>query len=83
MSVCHQQSRCQWRASGPGIPLSEPPVYTALAQKAMSKYFRKLLDAIMGQIQATRKAMGEKDPVAPGTTKGETPRLKITDQALR
>ncbi|XP_057745430.1 homeobox protein BEL1 homolog [Arachis stenosperma] len=37
----------------------------------------------MGQIQATRKAMGEKDPVAPGTTKGETPRLKIIDQALR
>ncbi|KAL1355780.1 homeobox protein BEL1 homolog [Arachis duranensis] len=58
-------------------------VYTALAQKAMSKYFRNLKDAIMGQIQATRKAMGEKDPVAPGTTKGETPRLKIIDQALR
>ncbi|MED6203586.1 hypothetical protein PIB30_000669 [Stylosanthes scabra] len=58
-------------------------VYTALAQKAMSRYFRNLKDAIMGQIQVTRKAMGEKDPVAPGTTKGETPRLKIIDQALR
>ncbi|MED6156492.1 hypothetical protein PIB30_014711 [Stylosanthes scabra] len=58
-------------------------VYTALAQKAMSRYFRNLKDAIMGQVQATRKAMGEKDLVAPGTTKGETPRLKIIDQALR
>ncbi|RYQ99320.1 hypothetical protein Ahy_B07g087249 [Arachis hypogaea] len=58
-------------------------VYTTLAQKAMSKYFRNLKDAIMGQIQATKKAMGEKDPVAPGTTKGETLRLKIIDQALR
>ncbi|BAT95990.1 hypothetical protein VIGAN_08285100 [Vigna angularis var. angularis] len=37
----------------------------------------------MEQIQTTRKAMGEKDPVAPGTTRGETPRLKIIDQSLR
>ncbi|MBA0577700.1 hypothetical protein Golob_024908 [Gossypium lobatum] len=58
-------------------------VYSALASKAMSRHFRCLRDGIVGQIQATRKAMGEKDPVAPGTTKGETPRLRILDQALR
>ncbi|TKY60653.1 Homeobox protein BEL1-like [Spatholobus suberectus] len=58
-------------------------VYSALALKAMSKHFRCLKDGIMDQIQATRKAMGEKDPVAPGTTRGETPRLRIIDQSLR
>ncbi|KAK7253055.1 hypothetical protein RIF29_37454 [Crotalaria pallida] len=58
-------------------------VYSALALKAMSRHFRCLKDGIMGQIQATRKSMGEKDPVAPGTTRGETPRLKVIDQALR
>ncbi|BAU00582.1 hypothetical protein LR48_Vigan401s000800 [Vigna angularis] len=58
-------------------------VYSALALKAMSRHFKCLKDGILGQIQATRKAMGEKDPVAPGTTRGETPRLKVIDQALR
>lgn len=58
-------------------------VYSALASKAMSRHFRCLRDGIVGQIQATKKAMGEKDPVAPGTTRGETPRLRVLDQALR
>ncbi|KAK7251358.1 hypothetical protein RIF29_34471 [Crotalaria pallida] len=58
-------------------------VYSALALKAMSRHFRCLKDGILDQIQATRKTMGEKDPVAPGTTKGETPRLRILDQTLR
>ncbi|KAK7307869.1 hypothetical protein VNO77_41300 [Canavalia gladiata] len=58
-------------------------VYSALALKAMSRHFRCLKDGILGQIQATRRAMGEKDPIAPGTTRGETPRLKVIDQALR
>ncbi|CAJ2676537.1 unnamed protein product [Trifolium pratense] len=58
-------------------------VYSALALKAMSRHFRCLKDGILEQIQITRKAMGEKDPIAPGTTKGETPRLKILDRVLR
>ncbi|KAL5747536.1 hypothetical protein ACOSP7_024539 [Xanthoceras sorbifolium] len=58
-------------------------VYSALASKAMSRHFRCLRDGIVSQIQATKKAMGEKDPVAPGTTRGETPRLRILDQTLR
>ncbi|KDP25399.1 hypothetical protein JCGZ_20555 [Jatropha curcas] len=58
-------------------------VYSALASKAMSRHFRCLRDGIVTQIHATKKAMGEKDPVAPGTTRGETPRLRILDQTLR
>ncbi|XP_010553534.1 PREDICTED: homeobox protein BEL1 homolog [Tarenaya hassleriana] len=58
--------------------------YTALAAKAMSRHFRCLRDSVVGQIQATKKAMGEReDPGAPGTTRGETPRLRLLDQALR
>lgn len=58
-------------------------VYSALASKAMSRHFRCLKDGIVSQIQATRKAMGEKDVAAPGTSRGETPRLRVLDQALR
>ncbi|KAM6587794.1 homeobox protein BEL1 homolog [Cannabis sativa] len=60
-------------------------VYSALASKAMSRHFRCLKDGIVNQIQATRKAMGEKDATggAPGTTRGETPRLRLLDQTLR
>ncbi|XP_072988540.1 homeobox protein BEL1 homolog [Typha latifolia] len=58
-------------------------VYSALASKTMSRHFRCLRDGIVGQIQAAKKAMGEKDPVAPGSTRGETPRLKLLDQCLR
>lgn len=58
-------------------------VYSALASKAMSRHFRCLRDGIVGQIKATKKALGEKDTAAPGTTRGETPRLRILDQTLR
>uniref|UniRef100_A0A5B6ZDY2 Putative POX family protein isoform 1 n=1 Tax=Davidia involucrata TaxID=16924 RepID=A0A5B6ZDY2_DAVIN len=58
-------------------------VYSALASKAMSRHFRCLRDGIVSQIKATKKAMGEKDAVAPGTTRGETPRLRLLDQTLR
>lgn len=58
-------------------------VYSRLALKAMSRHFRCLRDGIVGQIQVTQKAMGGKDAVALGTTKGETPRLKLLDQTLR
>ncbi|GAB4834445.1 hypothetical protein Ancab_032701 [Ancistrocladus abbreviatus] len=58
-------------------------VYSTLASKAMSRHFRCLRDGIAGQIKAVMKAMGDKDTVAPGSTKGETPRLRILDQQLR
>ncbi|KAK9113193.1 hypothetical protein Scep_020712 [Stephania cephalantha] len=58
--------------------------YTALAQKAMSRHFRCLKDAIAAQLKQTRELLGEKDGVgASGITKGETPRLKLLDQTLR
>lgn len=58
-------------------------VYVKLASTAMSKHFKRLKDGIAGQINAVRKAMGEKDPSAPGMTRGETPRLKLLDQCMR
>ncbi|RRT71624.1 hypothetical protein B296_00035351 [Ensete ventricosum] len=58
-------------------------VYSALASRAMSRHFRCLRDGIVGQIRAAQKAMGEKDPTAAGTTRGETPRLKVLDKCIR
>ncbi|KAL2235177.1 UNVERIFIED_CONTAM: Homeobox protein BEL1 [Sesamum indicum] len=58
-------------------------VYSAMASRAMSRHFKCLKDGILSQIKAIKKAMGEKDSAAPGTTKGETPRLRILDQTLR
>lgn len=58
-------------------------VYSALASKAMSRHFRCVRDGIVGQIQQMKAAMGVKDQIAPGTMKGETPRLKLLDQCIR
>ncbi|KZV15362.1 POX family protein isoform 1 [Dorcoceras hygrometricum] len=58
-------------------------VYSALASRAMSRHFRCLRDGIVSQIKATKKAMGDKDTAAPGTSKGETPRLRFIDQSVR
>lgn len=63
-------------------------VYSALASRAMSRHFRCLRDGIVAQIKATKKAMGEKDSststtLIPGSTRGETPRLRLLDQTLR
>ncbi|KAI3465014.1 hypothetical protein Pfo_021677 [Paulownia fortunei] len=58
--------------------------YTGLAQKAMSRHFRCLKDAIIGQMKQTCEALGEKEvPGATGLTKGETPRLKLLEQKYR
>uniref|UniRef100_A0A7N0UC63 Homeobox domain-containing protein n=1 Tax=Kalanchoe fedtschenkoi TaxID=63787 RepID=A0A7N0UC63_KALFE len=58
--------------------------YTALAQKAMSRHFRCLKDAIAAQLKHSCELLGEKDAAAGGgVTKGETPRLRILDQSLR
>ncbi|KAG6496310.1 homeobox protein BEL1 homolog [Zingiber officinale] len=56
-------------------------VYSTLASKVMSRHFRCLRDGIAEQVQAMR----EKDDraVAAGTTRGETPRLKLIDRCLR
>nr|KYP66700.1 BEL1-like homeodomain protein 4 [Cajanus cajan] len=58
--------------------------YTALAQKAMSRHFRCLKDAITAQLKHSCELLGEKDGAGTsGLTKGETPRLKMLEQSLR
>ncbi|CAJ1942637.1 unnamed protein product [Sphenostylis stenocarpa] len=58
--------------------------YTALAQKAMSRHFRCLKDAITAQLKHSCEMLGEKDGAGnSGLTKGETPRLKLLEQSLR
>ncbi|KAL4581851.1 hypothetical protein LXL04_006383 [Taraxacum kok-saghyz] len=57
--------------------------YTALAQKAMSRHFRCLKDAIAAQLKNSCELLGEKDLGSSGVTKGETPRLKMLEQSLR
>lgn len=59
--------------------------YTSLAQKAMSRHFRCLKDAIQARLKHSCERLGEKAGVlgAAGLTKGETPRLKQLEQSLR
>ncbi|CAI9116651.1 OLC1v1017851C1 [Oldenlandia corymbosa var. corymbosa] len=58
--------------------------YTNLAQKAMSRHFRSIKDAILGQLKATCEALGDKEVAGTvGLTKGETPRLKMLEQKFR
>ncbi|KAJ3682040.1 hypothetical protein LUZ60_014613 [Juncus effusus] len=57
--------------------------YTSLASKTMSRHFRRLRDGIVGQINAVKKVLGEKDPSGPHGSRGETPRLKMLDQCIR
>ncbi|CAL9092282.1 unnamed protein product [Musa textilis] len=58
--------------------------YTALAQKAMSRHFRCLKDAIAAQLKQTCELLGDKEGASSSViTKGETPRLRFIDQSLR
>ncbi|XP_037437184.1 homeobox protein BEL1 homolog [Triticum dicoccoides] len=57
--------------------------YTAVAARTISRHFRSLRDGIVAQLQAVRKALGEKDVSPPGMTRGDTPRLKVLDQCIR
>lgn len=55
--------------------------YTALALQTISRHFRCLRDAISGQIQSTRKLLGEQES---SSTKGcGISRLRFIDQELR
>ncbi|EPS59634.1 hypothetical protein M569_15171, partial [Genlisea aurea] len=57
--------------------------YTSLAQRAMSRHFRSLKNAISTQLKVSCEVLGEKDAANSGITKGETPRLRILEQSLR
>ncbi|WVZ57466.1 hypothetical protein U9M48_007848 [Paspalum notatum var. saurae] len=58
--------------------------YTRLASRTISKHFRSLRDGVAAQVQAVRRALGEKDADGAPAAKGETtPRLRVLDQCLR
>ncbi|XAR64101.1 hypothetical protein NMG60_11024310 [Bertholletia excelsa] len=58
--------------------------YTALAQRAMSRHFRCVKNAVTAQLKLTCEMLGERDVTGnSGLTKGDTPRLKLLDQRLR
>ncbi|KAJ4827480.1 hypothetical protein Tsubulata_006826 [Turnera subulata] len=56
--------------------------YTALALQTISRHFRCLRDAITGQIQATRKSLGEQESSDNSKGVGIT-RLRYVDQQLK
>ncbi|KAG7567456.1 Homeobox domain [Arabidopsis thaliana x Arabidopsis arenosa] len=60
--------------------------YTTLAQKAMSRHFRCLKDAVAVQLKRSCELLGDKEAAGAGSTgltKGETPRLRLLEQSLR
>uniref|UniRef100_A0A7N0UNV7 Homeobox domain-containing protein n=1 Tax=Kalanchoe fedtschenkoi TaxID=63787 RepID=A0A7N0UNV7_KALFE len=56
--------------------------YTKLALQTISRHFRCLRDAIVGQIQVTRRSLGEQD-TSPNLLGGGIPRLRYVDQQIR
>lgn len=57
--------------------------YTALALQTISKQFRCLKDAILGQIRAASKSLGEEEISLGGKIEGSSSRLKFVDNQLR
>lgn len=55
--------------------------YTALALQTISRHFRSLRDAINGQIQETRRTLGEQDTLS--NCQERIPRLRFIDHQLR
>ncbi|KAK4429126.1 BEL1-like homeodomain protein 2 [Sesamum alatum] len=56
--------------------------YTGVAQTAMSRHFRCIKDAIVGQLKQACEGLGEGGG-GTGLTKGETPRLKVVEHEYR
>ncbi|KAI7725804.1 hypothetical protein M8C21_013975 [Ambrosia artemisiifolia] len=68
------------QAAGPG----SAKTYTALALQTISKQFRCLKDAIMAQIKAASRSLGEEDSLTvAGKADGSGSRLKFVDNQLR
>ena len=67
-----------WFEQAAGIGSAK--TYTALALQTISKQFRCLKDAILGQIRAASKSLGEEDSFG-GKIEGS--RLKFVDNQLR
>nr|XP_043631372.1 BEL1-like homeodomain protein 1 [Erigeron canadensis]XP_043631373.1 BEL1-like homeodomain protein 1 [Erigeron canadensis] len=71
-----------WFEQAAGIGSAK--TYTALALQTISKQFRCLKDAIMGQIKTASRSLGEEDNFIGGGGKGEgVSRLKFVDNQLR
>nr|XP_043625926.1 BEL1-like homeodomain protein 1 [Erigeron canadensis] len=70
-----------WFEQAAGIGSAK--TYTALALQTISKQFRCLKDAIMGQIKAASRSLGEEDSLGGGKTEGSGSRLKFVDNQLR
>ncbi|XP_019187455.1 PREDICTED: BEL1-like homeodomain protein 1 [Ipomoea nil] len=68
-----------WFEQAAGIGSAK--TYTALALQTISKQFRCLKDAILGQIRAASKSLGEEDGLG-GKIEGSS-RLKFVDNQLR
>ncbi|KAL3839357.1 hypothetical protein ACJIZ3_023948 [Penstemon smallii] len=77
----HQQMQIviSWFEQATGIGSAK--TYTALALQTISKQFRCLKDAILGQIRTASKSLGEEDSL--GTGKIEGSRLKYVDNQIR
>lgn len=81
-----EQMRLATAAFEAAVGVGAAEMYTALASRAMSRHFRCLKDGLVGQIQAMSQALGERDEDNRGVSiaaRGETPRLRLLDQALR
>lgn len=74
-----------WFEQAAGIGSAK--TYTALALQTISKQFRCLKDAILGQIRAASKSLGEEDGSLFGKVEGgsssSASRLKFVDNQLR
>ncbi|KAL7137251.1 hypothetical protein ABFS83_10G080300 [Erythranthe nasuta] len=80
----HQQMQIviTWFEQAAGIGSAK--TYTALALQTISKQFRCLKDAIMGQIRSASKSLGEDDVVLEsGRIEGSSSRLKYVDNQIR
>ncbi|KAM7505055.1 hypothetical protein LguiB_003959 [Lonicera macranthoides] len=69
-----------WFEQAAGIGSAK--TYTALALQTISKQFRCLKDAILGQIRIASKSLGEEDCLAAGKMGGSS-RLKFVDNQIR
>ncbi|KAL1225596.1 putative homeobox BEL1 [Cardamine amara subsp. amara] len=84
----HYREQMRLAAAGfeAAVGVGAAEIYTALASRAMSRHFRCLKDGLVGQIQATSQALGEREDdnrAVSIAARGETPRLRLLDQALR
>lgn len=70
-----------WFEQAAGIGSAK--TYTALALQTISKQFRCLKDAILGQIKTASRSLGEEDNFGDGGKTDGGSRLKFVDNQIR